>query len=151
MLYFHYSSSICDLHIYSVSIFYGFLTFSFLSQFSSFYIQYTLLENLTNDAIAKPYVTKCSTIFLYLTKLYVTLSFAIASSVKYSEIRLNFYNTVISALNYLYAHLPLILFFLPQFISLALTPSLSSSWHLSINQCSCISTCTAVVVRSSTS
>ena len=33
---------------------------------------YTLLENLTDDAIAKLYVTKFSTISLYLTKLYVT-------------------------------------------------------------------------------
>ena len=36
------------------------------------------------------YVTKFSTISLYLTKLYVTNSFAIASSVKYSEICQNF-------------------------------------------------------------
>ena len=40
---------------------------------------YTLLENLTDDAIAWPSVTKLSTISLYLTKLYVTYSFAIAS------------------------------------------------------------------------
>ena len=35
-------------------------------------------------------MTKFSNISLYLTKLYVTLSFASASSVKYSEIRQNF-------------------------------------------------------------
>ena len=46
-----------------------------------------LLENLTNDALAQLYVTKFSTISHYLTKLYVTYSFAIASSVTYSEIR----------------------------------------------------------------
>ena len=49
-------------------------------------MQRTLLKNLTNDAIAQLYVTKCSTISLYLTKLYVTQSFAIVSSVKCSEI-----------------------------------------------------------------
>ena len=38
------------------------------------------------------YVAKFSTISLYLTKLYVTSSFAIASSVKYGEIRQNFLN-----------------------------------------------------------
>ena len=32
----------------------------------------TLLKNLTDEAIAQLYVTKCSTISLYLTKLYVT-------------------------------------------------------------------------------
>ena len=47
----------------------------------------TQLESLTGDAIALLYVTKFSTISLYLTKLYVTYSFTIASSVKYSEIR----------------------------------------------------------------
>ena len=52
-------------------------------------ISAALLEKLRDDA-AKPYVTKCSTIFLYLTKLYVTYSFAIASSVTYSEIRQHF-------------------------------------------------------------
>ena len=52
--------------------------------------QYTLLENLTDDVIAEIYVTKCLTISLYLAKLYVTYSFAIASSVKYNEIRQNF-------------------------------------------------------------
>ena len=31
----------------------------------------TLLKNLTDEAIAQLYVTKCSTISLYLTKLYV--------------------------------------------------------------------------------
>ena len=31
-----------------------------------------LLENLTDNAIAELYVTKCSTISLYLTKLYIT-------------------------------------------------------------------------------
>ena len=55
---------------------------------------FTLLENLTNDAIAQLfvmkfatislYVMKYSTISLYLTKLYVTKNFALASSVKYS-------------------------------------------------------------------
>ena len=47
----------------------------------------TLLENLTDDAIAELYVTKCSAISRYLMELYVTKSFAIASSVNYSEIR----------------------------------------------------------------
>ena len=46
----------------------------------------TLLENLADGAIAQLYVTKVSTISLHLTKLYVTQSFAIASSVTYSEI-----------------------------------------------------------------
>ena len=41
-----------------------------------------LFENVT--------VTKCSTISLYLTKLFVTYNFALASSVTYSEIRSNF-------------------------------------------------------------
>ena len=31
----------------------------------------TLLKNLSDEAIAQLYVTKCSTISLYLTKLYV--------------------------------------------------------------------------------
>ena len=53
---------------------------------------YTLLENLTNAAIVKLYVTNFFTISLYLTKLYVTKSFAIASSVMYSEIRQNLSN-----------------------------------------------------------
>ena len=35
-------------------------------------VEITLLENLTDDAIAKFYVTKFSTISLYLTKLYVS-------------------------------------------------------------------------------
>ena len=43
-------------------------------------------ENLTNDNIDYLFVTKWQTISLYLTKLYVTLSFVIASSFKYSEI-----------------------------------------------------------------
>ena len=37
-------------------------------------------------------VTKFSTLFLYLTQLFVTQSFAIASSAAYSEICQNFYN-----------------------------------------------------------
>ena len=41
-----------------------------------------LFENVT--------VTKCSTISLYLTKLFVTYNFALASTVTYSEIRSNF-------------------------------------------------------------
>ena len=32
----------------------------------------TVLENLSDEAIDKPYVTKFSTISLYLTKFYVT-------------------------------------------------------------------------------
>ena len=40
----------------------------------------------TDDAIAKLYVTKFSTISLYLTKFYVLYSFAIATSVTYREI-----------------------------------------------------------------
>ena len=35
-------------------------------------VEITLLENLTDDAIAKFYVTKFSTISLFLTKLYVS-------------------------------------------------------------------------------
>ena len=58
----------------------------------------TLLENLTDDAIAL-----CSEIFYhfpildeYLTKLYVTKSIATASSVKYSEIRQHFSNSALA-------------------------------------------------------
>ena len=40
------------------------------------------------------YGRKCSTISLYLTKLYVTYNFAVASSVIYSEIRQNVSNSV---------------------------------------------------------
>ena len=54
----------------------------------------TLLENFTDDAIGKLYVTKFLTFSLYLTKLNVTERFAIASSVTYSEIRQNFSNSV---------------------------------------------------------
>ena len=43
-------------------------------------------------------MTKFSTISLYLTKLYVTLSFAIASSGTYSEIRQNFSNSVVTVM-----------------------------------------------------
>ena len=50
----------------------------------------TLLENLTDDAIAQLYMTIFSTISLYLTKRYVIQSFAIASTVTYSEIRHTF-------------------------------------------------------------
>ena len=46
----------------------------------------TLLENLTDDTFAQLYATRFSTISLYLTKLYVTQSFAISSSVTYSKI-----------------------------------------------------------------
>ena len=42
-----------------------------------------LLENLTNDAFASLSVMKMSIISLHLTKLYVTQSFAMASSVTY--------------------------------------------------------------------
>ena len=42
--------------------------------------QTALLENLTDDAIAQFYVTKFSTISLYLTKLYVTFFFFISIS-----------------------------------------------------------------------
>ena len=52
---------------------------------------HTHLEILTDDAIAQLYVTKFSTISLYLTKLYAKQSFAIASLVKFSGIRQNFY------------------------------------------------------------
>ena len=57
-----------------------------------FSLMYTMLENLTDDANAycivssSLYVIKCSTFSFYLTNLYVTQSFAIASSVTYSEI-----------------------------------------------------------------
>ena len=50
---------------------------------------YTLLENLTDDAIDLLYVTKFSTIYLYLTILYVTRRFAIASSVTYTVRKFN--------------------------------------------------------------
>ena len=50
-----------------------------------------LLENLSGAQLT---VTKISTISLYLTKLYVTQSFAIASSVTYSEIRQNLSDSV---------------------------------------------------------
>ena len=43
----------------------------------------------TDDAIAKLYMTKCWTIYHYLTKLYVTKSFTIALSVISNEIRQN--------------------------------------------------------------
>ena len=43
----------------------------------------SLLENLTDDAIALLCATKFATISLYLTKLYVIKSFTIASSVTY--------------------------------------------------------------------
>ena len=43
--------------------------------------------------LSSMYVTKFSTISFYLTKLYVTLSFAIASSVTYSEIRQNLFKS----------------------------------------------------------
>ena len=48
----------------------------------------TLLENITDDAIAQLCVTKFSTISLYFTKLFVTYSFV--SSVTSSEIRQHF-------------------------------------------------------------
>ena len=44
----------------------------------------TLLENLTDDSITQLFGTKFSTISLYLTKLYVTLSFSLASSGNFS-------------------------------------------------------------------
>ena len=60
-----------------------------------------LLENLTKDAIAKLNVTTFSTISLYLTKLYGTLSVAFASSVTCSEIWPNISNSGISlTINY---------------------------------------------------
>ena len=52
-------------------------------------VQYTvdtLLEKLADDAIAQLYVTKLQTISLYLSKIYVTQSYALVSSVTYSEI-----------------------------------------------------------------
>ena len=58
-----------------------------------------LFENLTDDAIAQLLIIcekrTFSIISLHLTKLYFTLSFTIASSVKYSEIRQNFSNSAI--------------------------------------------------------
>ena len=53
-----------------------------------------ILENLIDDAIALLYVTKFSTISFFLTKLCVTYSFAIASSVAYSKIHQNLSNSV---------------------------------------------------------
>ena len=50
---------------------------------------YSLLENLIYDATAQLYVTKFSTISLYLNKLNVTQSLAIASNVTHSENRQN--------------------------------------------------------------
>ena len=60
---------------------------------------HTLLENVSDEAsayclLSSTYVTKFFTISLYLTKLYVTESFAIASSITYSEIRQNLSNSV---------------------------------------------------------
>ena len=55
---------------------------------------HALSENLTGDAIAQLYVTKFSTIFLCLTKLFVTYSFALASSVTNREICQNCSNSV---------------------------------------------------------
>ena len=52
---------------------------------------HTLLEKLTDEAIASLYATKSLPISLYLTKLYVTI--ARASSVKYCKIRKNFSNS----------------------------------------------------------
>ena len=57
-------------------------------------ILHTLLENLSDDIIAWLYVTKFSIISLYLTKLYVKYSVAIAFTVKYSEACKNFSNSV---------------------------------------------------------
>ena len=54
------------------------------------------LSHLLHYCLLLSTVTKLSTIYLYLTKLYVINSFAIASSVKYSEIRQNFSNSVCS-------------------------------------------------------
>ena len=61
----------------------------------------TQLESLTGDAIALLYVTKFSTISLYLTKLYVTYSFTIASSVKYCTAKSaqNLFNSAWSMVN----------------------------------------------------
>ena len=56
----------------------------------------TLLEHLDDGANAYFYVTKFSTIPRYLPKLYVTKSFAIMSSVTYSEIRQFFFDGVAS-------------------------------------------------------
>ena len=53
-----------------------------------------LNPDLTDDAIAQLYVMKFSVISLYLTKLYVTLSFAIASSLTDNEIRQIFSSSV---------------------------------------------------------
>ena len=53
----------------------------------------TLLCNVSDDANAQLYMTKSLTSSLFLTKLYVTQSFAMASSVKYSEIRQNCLNS----------------------------------------------------------
>ena len=54
----------------------------------------SLLEKLTNGTLAQLYVTKLSTVSLYLTKLYVTQRFTIASLVTYREIRQHFSNSV---------------------------------------------------------
>ena len=54
---------------------------------------YELLESLTDNANAQLYVTKFSTISIYLTKLFVFKSVAIASSLTYSEISPNFSNS----------------------------------------------------------
>ena len=57
-------------------------------------VKSTLLENLLDDAIAELYVSKIVTISLYLTKLYLRHSFAVASSVTYNEIHQNVSNSV---------------------------------------------------------
>ena len=46
----------------------------------------TLLDKLADNANTKLYVTKFSKFSIFLTKLFVTKSFAIASLVTYSEI-----------------------------------------------------------------
>ena len=60
----------------------------------------TLLENISDDAIAQLYVTKFLIISLYLTKLYFTQNFAIASSVTYSDICKNLLNSVVNMSQY---------------------------------------------------
>ena len=83
----------------------GATTFAFSSVFILLLCQYmrtplaysrpvTLKHKAGLAAIAQLYVTKFSTISLYLTNLYVTQSFAIASYATYCKIRQDFSNSV---------------------------------------------------------
>ena len=69
------------------------LTLPLLASCTVLMYSYIPLEKLIDDTIAQLYAYVTKTISLHLTKLYVTRSFALASSVTYSEIRQNFSNS----------------------------------------------------------